>query len=120
MSKIIKTKIDILDLTRNAVGLINLKNIYDIDCEIDKIKRIDYLKEIDLIYKNPVFKNEISRMLDLQIKFTACNAIGDQVLVGRGGINVLSLLEERFQSLSNEYREKLKQPDKNFDKFKII
>jgi hypothetical protein len=116
-----KVKKDIYDLTRRAIGMISLDDLQETENELDGVKRLDYLKEAELVFLNRVFQNELKLMMREQMKFISCEAQTlEQVSVERGVVNCLCLLEERFQNMSNEYRKRTAPKDKNFDPFEVL
>ena len=116
-----KVKHDILEITRHAVGGINLDDLKKFDEKISTSERLDYLRKSELVFSNFSFQNEIKNMMQEQKDFIAMTAITmDEVSFGRGMMNALCLMQERFESLHNEYKSRTKEPNKNFDKFNVL
>lgn len=106
---------------RHALGSISLEEIKVLDEKMSKTERADYLRNAELVFKNPVFQNEIARIIREQEKFTAAMAeTWEAVLVGRGTIHAAVLLEDRFAHLHLEYKAMIEPEDKDFDPHEIV
>ncbi len=119
MEKAIKpSKEALLELARHQVGSINLRDIVDADLLTGESKA-QYLANAELVWVNPVFKNELYRIIRKQLEFIAMQSSDfDQTLVGRGTINGADLIRERFETLHIQYADRNK-PKEKFDKFEI-
>lgn len=109
---------DLLDATRHALGSINLKDIEDADTLVGETE-LSYLGKASAIWTNPVFRNEIARIIRLQLEFTGMQASNfEQTIVGRGTINAADLIKSRFENLHTRYLDRTK-PKESFDKFEV-
>ena len=107
---------NLVKINRNFIGSIDLGDIINVD-KMTPTDRINYLKEAETLYNNPVFQNEIKKMVQTQLEFIAMQTTDqDQVYVGRGTISGLDLLMETINHYHNEYKQAIR-PEENFNKF---
>lgn len=109
----------LVDINRHQVGSIGLCDLMNEEA-MDEPTRKEYLRNAEEVWRNPVFKKEITMLIRKQENFIACWAEDEkQVLVGRGTINGVSLIEERLRELHSEY-EATKPVTESFDKHSVI
>jgi uncharacterized protein (UPF0305 family) len=107
----------ITENTRHVLGSINLSDVVDIN-SFTPADKLNYLKEAEGVYQNEVFQNELKVMVQTQLEFIGLNAKNyDEVIMGRGTMNGIDLMLERFSALHNEYIQAIKPEDTNFDRF---
>jgi hypothetical protein len=107
----------ITENTRHVLGSINLSDVVDIN-SFTPADKLNYLKEAEGVYQNEVFQNELKMMVQAQLEFIGLNAANyEEVIMGRGTMNGIDLMLERFSILHNEYRQAIKPEDKNFNEF---
>lgn len=103
--------------TRHVLGSINLSDLVDVNL-LTPTDKLNYLKEAEGMFQNTTFQNELKTMIQAQLEFIALNAANyEEVIMGRGTMNGLSLMLERFSTLHNEYKQATKLEDKDFDPF---
>lgn len=107
----------LIEINRHCIGSINLTDIVNVD-RLTPAERLDYLKGAEHIFKSPIFQNELKIMIQTQLEFIGWNSADfEQVLMGRGTLNGIDLLMERFSKLYEEYKQATRPEDKDFDKF---
>ena len=93
------------ELNRHQLGTIDLSDAVSVD-KMSSSERRTYLEQAEMVFANPVFKKEIATLMQAQIEFVACSSADrEQDLVGRGTINGLSLLSERFNELHSQFKD---------------
>ncbi len=76
----------------------------------------DYVAQASLVWANDVFQKEIKRMVAAQAIFVAANCESwEKSLIGRGGINGIGLVEERFKDLHSMHLESIQRVDEEDD-----
>lgn len=116
MVKLIKKDFSgmLTDLNRNQLGSISLKDINNIT-EYSSSEGKQYLQDAEVLWNNPVFQNEIKKMIQIQLEFIGNEATEiSQVFVARGTINGVQLLHEWIEMLHNKYTQQTK-PKEDFD-----
>lgn len=101
-----------IDLTRENLKLTPLT--IDYENNLEKYDKEDYLVYAVDILENPMFQEEIKRIVFEQVNYIATQSPTEQSsLLARGTINGVSLLKERIM----QYREifEQKQKDRNDD-----
>jgi hypothetical protein len=99
----------------SCLGVFSSKEIQDSD-KLQGAERKIYLQNAALIYSNPVFVNEIRLLIEAQKEFIACESEDyQQVCIGRGTINGLTLILERVEAFKNEYNSITKGEDPPVD-----
>lgn len=112
-------KEELTKINRHAVGSIDIDDIKSKDTMSGNELR-EYLSQAETLYTNPVLINELNRAIKIQMEFIACEATSfEETLVGRGGINMASLLLERFALLHSEYKEMI-EPEEDIDPQDIV
>lgn len=102
------------DLNRNQLGSISLKDINDVT-RFTTGERKQYLQDAEVLWTNPVFQNEIKKMIQVQLEFMGNEATEiSQVFVARGTINGVQCFHEWIEMLHNEYTQ-LNKPEEDFD-----
>jgi hypothetical protein len=99
------------ELTRNNLSSIDLADIdilkKKLGIDIPEEDRVARAKEANIFYNN-VFEDEIKLFIQAQLEFIAKKASNtEQLMIGRGTINGLSLIKEWF-----ERQNKIATPDK--------
>lgn len=108
---IIKEKIKVLpySVTRHQIGSIDKNEVR----YLEKMSHQDldeHKSDISGIYMEPAFKRELNCMLDTQVYWLGQEADGDrQQTFGKGTINGISLVLERFELINSEIR-KMREP----------
>jgi hypothetical protein len=106
------------DLNRNQLGSISLNDINNIQ-NFSASERKSYLQDAEVIWSNPVFQNEVKKIVQTQLEFIAkFTTEQSQVYVGRGTINGIMILYEWIEKLHNEYTQ-LTKPEEKFDPFDL-
>jgi hypothetical protein len=117
MKKRSTKKKNIIETTRHCLGSINLSDMVVVD-SLTPTDRLNYLKDAEGVFQNQVFQNELKMMVQAQLEFIGLNAANyEEVIMGRGTMNGIDLMLERFSALHNEYRQAIKPEDKNFNEF---
>lgn len=120
-----KNKVNnILDaLEENQIVLSDLLNVLDLDEYLKKLteqEKKDYEAEASMIYNNKVFQKELKYLFGQQALYVATQSGNwDQTLVGRGSVNGIALVDERFKTLDSRYRDRVK-PTEEFDKHGLM
>lgn len=99
------------DVTRLQLGSIDRQIVQYLKSMTDE-EYAQHISEIDRIVANPAFKAEIDGLVDAQAYWIAEKATEAQLPFGRGTINGLSLVKERFGLLSSEHRKRMQPPEK--------
>lgn len=108
----------VTDLNRHELGSIDLSDRLVIP-NLKGESRMNYLRSAELVFNNESFKNEIKALVQAQLEFIANETTSfEQVLVGRGTLNGLFILEEVFEKYHNEFIELTKRPE-DFDPFEV-
>jgi hypothetical protein len=108
----------VVEFNRHQIGSISLTDIDYID-SLSVSDRRNYLQQAENIWTNPVFQNEIKTIIQKQLEFIGMESKDyNQILIGRGTINGVSLLQERLETLHSEYIQGIKPPEK-FDEFDV-
>lgn len=111
------------DLKKNQVVLMNLLNVLDLDEYLEKLteqEKKDYEAEASMIYNNKVFRKELKYLFGQQALYVATQSDNwDRTLVGRGSVNGIALVEERFKTLDSRYKDRIK-PVEEFDKHGLM
>jgi len=82
--------------------------------------RKEYEAEASIIFNSRVFKREIKYLLAQQALYVASQVKDwEKSLVGRGTINGIGLVEDRFRILNSRHQENIK-PKESFDKYGLI
>lgn len=80
----------------------------------------DHIAEISKIHEVKAFHREIESMVDQQVYFLAERALnGNQLSFGRGTINGMRLVKERFKDLHNEHLAE-KKPQDDYNPYEIF
>ena len=109
-------------VTRRQLGSISPDNIQYIR-EMTEQEAIDHAQEIALIAKNAAFDREIDALIDTQVYWMAQEADGlRQQDFGKGTVNGLCLIKERFHRLESEHdvRVRPKEMLEDLEKYEII
>ena len=75
-----------------------------------------YVADASLVFENPAFQKEQNALIDTQVYFMAEESSQDEVSLsfGRGTINGIRLMYERFESMAMEHKSNIepkKEPD---------
>ena len=88
--------------------------------ELTEAEKKDYEAEASMIANSKVFQREIKYLFGGQALYIATQSANwDQTLVGRGTINGIALVEERFKLLDSRHKESIK-PTEEFDKHGLM
>lgn len=80
----------------------------------------EYEVNASLVYSNPVFLKEMKHLLASQTLFIANQSANwEQNLIGRGTINGIGLVEDRFKLLNARHFENIKRPEQSGDNFPL-
>lgn len=93
------------DVTRRQLGSIDPNNVRYIK-SMSEEEYMEHIGNIDRVYSNPSFKTELDGLLDAQIYFMGQESQDETFKYGRGTVNGIALVRERFELLSGEYRKK--------------
>lgn len=105
------------DLLRHQLGSINLKDVRD-KKELTENERKNYVANVAASFK--LIESDIKELIIAQEEFIATQATSwDQVLVGRGSINGLYLLLEKYEKAFLEHQDNIK-PKDEFNPHAII
>jgi hypothetical protein len=109
----------VVDLNRHQIGSIDLSDLIWVE-KLSESDRKKYLQDAEMVWANPVFQNEILRMIQAQLEFIGMQALTwEQSLVGRGVINGLDLIKTQMENYHNQHLQAIR-PAEKFDKFEII
>lgn len=109
----------LLELMRHQVGSVNLMDLASLDTLIGDARK-QYLRDAESLWANPVFHNEINRVIRRQLEFIGTEAESDrQADVGRGTINGVTLLRERIEVIHAEYKGGDNPVKEVFDQFEV-
>lgn len=109
-------------VTRKQLGSISPENVQYIR-EMTVQEAIDHAQGIALIAKNDAFDREIDSLIDTQVYWMAQESDGlRQQDFGKGTVNGLCLIKERFHAIESEHdvRTKPKETLEDLDKYEII
>lgn len=82
--------------------------------KLTNAERRQYEVDASLVYNNLVFQKEVKHLLALQVQFVANESSNwEQVLIGRGTVNGIGLIEDRFQLLNSRHFENIKRPEED-------
>ena len=99
-----------------AVRRENLEDIRN----MDEAEKKAHVADIAEIYNKMAFGRELESMVNQQVYFIAERALGNNQLdFGRGTINGIRLVQERFGDLHAEHAERSK-PDEPFNPYEIF
>jgi hypothetical protein len=110
-------KKELICINRKLIGSISLNDII-FEEELTPTEQKKYLQDAEMIYNNPVFSNELKKMIQRQLEFIGMESTSqDEVYIARGTMNGFDLLIERFSTLHKKYEQATKPEDTDFDKF---
>lgn len=125
-SKLVPQKEDIKDapyflVNRHYLSSIKPDDLDEYLIKLNESERREYEAEASTIFNNPVFKREIKYLLGQQVLFIS-NESGnwEQVLLGRGTINGIGLIEDRFNLLNSRHLENIGPSKEAVDKFGLL
>lgn len=105
-------------LNANQLGLITVDDLKDPMVDLDENEKKEYVAMISTVYE--ILSREIKNAMAAQQEFIGSNAKSwEEVLIGRGGINMSHILYERITNLKAQHIENIK-PKESFDKHEII
>jgi hypothetical protein len=114
-----RDKPDLLKVTRQHLLGVTPQDVDIFEGKEEGTKR-SLLKQAFDISENEVFKLVIRRLLESQAKYIAeQSANWDDVLVARGTLNGIRIVEETFEEIRGHY-EDLAKPTKPVNKYDII
>lgn len=106
------------ELNAHQLGLITSEDLNDPIDDLDQNERKKYVALISSVYD--VLKGELNQAIRKQVEHIAKTSQSwEQVLIGRGAINMGYVLLDRFQAFKDEHIENIK-PEEEFDKHEII
>ena len=80
-----------------------------------------YEAEASTVFNSKVFQREIKYLLGHQALFVANQASNwEQSLIGRGNVNGIGLILDRFQDLSSRHLENIRRPEAAVDKHGLM
>ena|SRR3990167_5661073 len=80
--------------------------------DLTEQEKKEYESEASTVYNNPVFKKEIKHLLGLQSLYVSSQVENwERSLVGRGTINGIGLVLDRFETLHSRHLENVKLPE---------
>lgn len=113
----------IVEINREQLGLLNLKDIRHLE-SMEEAEKRSYIGSAEAIYSSPVFKNELAILMQKQLEFSiqfSPNYEAD--LISRGSINGVSLVEERFKELHLYFMAQVPKPkgeEEDFDPNSVV
>jgi len=109
---------NLTELNAHQLGLITLKDLKDPIDDLDQNERKQYVALVSSVHS--LLKDELRHAIATQERHVGRTAQSwEQVLIGRGGINMGDVLLQRFDQLVNEHKENIK-PEESFDKHDVI
>lgn len=111
LSRVEKEKHDVAYFLANRHYLesIDLKDLDRIFDGMKEQEKKDYIARASEIWANPVFLQELRRIIGSQSVFVSSQCFNwEQVLVGRGTINGVGLVEDCFRRLHSMHLDNLK------------
>lgn len=80
-----------------------------------------YEAEASTVFNSKVFQREIKYLLGHQALFVATQATNwEQSLIGRGNVNGIGLILDRFQDLNSRHLENIRRPEAAVDKHGLL
>lgn len=80
-----------------------------------------YEAEASTVFNSKVFQREIKYLLGHQALFVANQASNwEQSLIGRGNVNGIGLIHDRFQDLNSRHLENIRRPEAAVDKHGLL
>lgn len=80
-----------------------------------------YEAEASTVFNSKVFKKELKHLLAVQALFVANEAKNwDQNLIGRGNVNGIGLVLDRFEELNSRHLDNVKRPEPPIDKHGLL
>ena len=93
-----------LNLTRKALGGIDFTDIQNFD-ELGMNEKQAMDKFLDMIYRSPMWKILLKKVIDTQKNYTVIEAENyDKVTFGRATISAMLMLDTLFKEVSNSTR----------------
>ena len=84
-------------------------------------ERREYEAEASTVFNNKVFKRELKHLFALQALFVANEATNwEQSLIGRGNVNGIGLVLDRFEELNSRHLENVRRPEPALDKHGLL
>ena len=88
--------------------------------DLEPSERKAHVADISKVHETKAFHRELESMADQQVYFLAERALDSkQLSFGRGTINGIRLVQERFQALHSEHEE-YKKPKEEFDPHEVF
>lgn len=112
------TKDDVFEINNHYLKKINWTNVNHPMDDMLQADKMEYLRQAGEVYRNPVFRQELEWLFREQIIFVSTKAQNrDQSLIGRGTINGIGLVDDRFKKLNNDLIDITKRDDEPEDEF---
>lgn len=105
-----------MEKNRRSIGLLSVVDLEGLLRDMDPTERKQYVSQVAAMYE--LLDQELNRAILTQIDYLARHAIGDEVLICRGGINFGEVLRSYWAELRAEHMENIK-PKEEFDQHKI-
>lgn len=96
-------------VNRHYLQSINIEDLDEYLTSMSESERKEYEAEASLIFTNKAFQREIKHLLGEQALFIA-NQSGnwEQVILGRGTVNGVGLIDDRFKLLYSRHLDNIK------------
>jgi len=102
----------IFEANRHYIASIGVEDFDEYLTTLSEQEKKDYEAEASVIFKNKVFQRELKHLESLQARYVAAECENwERNLVGRGTMNGIGLILDRFETLNARHLENTKPPE---------